>query len=655
LGGALLFVVLYVVASLERSSEMWPYGLGGYRLESSWDKCSLYPPGAPWIAILPHRTFNFFSKRYSAGSQECPSVTHFSRLEDTILTINCDQSEAEIIEQPDYISMRDDQFVLLETGMELWHNRTKAMEKAYSVPGHSRLKVTAEWFSVKCGQQEDYYVQNVVQPGLREHLASMTDEVPRLNVLTIMMDTVSRAQMYRKMGELTEFLETLNRTESVEVFQFFRLVTNGFSTEQNTKAMYTGSQLRRERSGRPYWDILRGQGYVAAYINGFCEDWMSTFLKKEFEGMNHKVFLPWCHPEYHPYDRTFGNFAGPFSILRRCIRGKKVHSYILDYVRQLWKNYGPWGKVVHIPLQEGHEGTGEVILTLDADLTAFLKELHASGELEKTVLTLTSDHGSHMGPYFMATDMGEFEQKLPLLIQVYPKWFIDKYPGFRDNLRGNEQNLVSHYDTHWTFRHLASLPEFGGKHSENQGREANSYVGLWDCAANFDYMHAVYHFKGKKWKAKIINQSVREVFRRIEACFSQLDFTFTPGPGASSVSLDLIYETNDEAVKHSDRFTVEEVITDYFALYWFDDAYSDERFRDLSRLPRPGLSEADLLKDIEAEEASWTSFKAPGHGRYLYGRSNLQYSETRTCEQLGIRVCPCVSRREQVNYLRTDG
>lgn len=41
---------------------------------------------------------------------------------------------------------------------------------------------------------------------------------------------------------------------------------------------------------------------------------MSTFLKKTFEGMDYKVFLPWCHLEYHPIERTFGNFAGPFSI-----------------------------------------------------------------------------------------------------------------------------------------------------------------------------------------------------------------------------------------------------------------------------------------------------------------------------------------------------
>lgn len=68
-----------------------------------------------------------------------------------------------------------------------------------------------------------------------------------------------------------------------------------------------------------------------------------------------------------------------------------------------------------MPLQEGHEGTGEVILTLDNDLKLFIQDLKESGELENTIILLTSDHGSHMGPYYMATEMGSFEQKLPLL------------------------------------------------------------------------------------------------------------------------------------------------------------------------------------------------------------------------------------------------
>jgi arylsulfatase A-like enzyme len=35
--------------------------------------------------------------------------------------------------------------------------------------------------------------------------------------------------------------------------------------------------------------------------------------------------------------------------------------------------------------------------------------MQESGELNKTVVVLTSDHGAHMGPYYLATEMGRFE------------------------------------------------------------------------------------------------------------------------------------------------------------------------------------------------------------------------------------------------------
>ena len=338
-------VGVYVLYALNSASREWYLGLGGRQLDPDFPSCGIYPPGAPWVAVLPDRTFNFFSTLYTAGSSECPPVTSFSHLSsDHILTINCDSPRVELVENPDYISMRNDTFVMLETGMELWANQTKSMEKIRSIPGHSSVKTEAEWLEVRCGSESNYHIQNVRNETLIDRLIShnKTTNSTRLNLLVFMLDTVSRAQIFRKMPNLVRSLETINSTGNSEVFQFFRLVSNGFATEMNTKAMYTGSLNRRERSGRPYWEILRRQGNAALYINGFCEDWMSTFLKKPFEGADIFAFLQWCHPDYHPYERTFGNFAGPFSILRRCINGKHVHKRLLGYIRQFWENYRNW-------------------------------------------------------------------------------------------------------------------------------------------------------------------------------------------------------------------------------------------------------------------------------------------------------------------------
>jgi hypothetical protein len=55
------FSFLYVRASLEVATEEWGNGLGGRSLHNEWNKCGIYPVGAPWPGVLPHRTLNFFS------------------------------------------------------------------------------------------------------------------------------------------------------------------------------------------------------------------------------------------------------------------------------------------------------------------------------------------------------------------------------------------------------------------------------------------------------------------------------------------------------------------------------------------------------------------------------------------------------------------
>jgi hypothetical protein len=503
------------------------------------------------------------------------------------------------------------------------------------------VKVDAEWFQVFCREKEDFYVQNVKKAETVDRLRAQAKQrtVEPMNLIVVMMDTVSRAQVFRKMESLTATLEHLNNTNSFEVFQFFRIISNGFNTEYNTRAMYTGSQLRRERNGRPYWDFMRGQGNVSLYINGFCEDWMSTFIKKVYEGLDHTVFFPWCHFEYHPLTKTFGNFGGPFSILRRCINGKHVHKHVLDYVRQYWKNYNEFGKIVHIPFQEGHEGTGEVIRTLDPDLAGFIRELEATGELEKTVIVLTSDHGSHMGPYFMATEMGEFEQKLPLLFMIYPKWFLDKYPEFRQNLRDNEQKLVVHYDTHWTLRHLATLPEFGGEIVENRSREASTHTELWDCEKNLKYMEAIYSFRDKKFKKNFPASNQNELYHRIEICFRRLNHTVSFLDNLSSVPMSEIKDLNSE--DDNTKNYVSDVILDIGAKYWFEDTIQDRTNKKSRNTWHSGLDEQEVEKNLQAEEEAWNTLRAPGRGRYVFGRSLMKYSDDRDCSEAGIAKCIC--------------
>jgi len=291
-------------------------------------------------------------------------------------------------------------------------------------------------------------------------------------------------------------------------------------------------------------------------------------------------------------------------------------------------------------MQEGHEGTGEVIGTVDTDLADLLGEMEDSGEMNRTVLVLTSDHGSHMGPYYMSGAMGELEQRLPLLIMTYPKWFLDKYGGFRGNLQAQEQTITSHYDTHWTFRHLATLPEFGGNSSNYQPR-SNSYTDVWDCAHNRDYMEVAYQFRGYIFTRAISYVKTATVLDLAKACFQQLGFE-PRVLNRSTIPLELLATSNTDVNKPF----VEEAITDKFAYYWFLDAVKYQELIDLKYGQRVSLPSANQLEmDVANEAKAWDSLRAPGTGRYIFGRSLLKYSDPRPCKEAGIPICPCTPPR----------
>lgn len=262
--------------------------------------------------------------------------------------------------------------------------------------------------------------------------------------------------------------------------------------------------------------------------------------------------------------------------------------------------------------------------------------METSGEMNKTVLVLTSDHGSHMGPYYMSGAMGEFEQRLPLLIMTYPRWFLDKYPEFRTNLQAHEQSIVSHYDTHWTLRHLSTLPEYGGNQSNYQW-DRNPFVDIWDCARNRDYMEVAYQFRNYIFTRSVSYAKTAAVMELVRACFKQLGFE----PrllNRSNVPLEILATSNNDVNKPF----VEDAITDKFAYYWFLDAVKYQELIDLRYGNRVGLPSASQLEaNINNEVKAWESLQAVGTGRYLFGHSLLKYSNKCTCKEAGIPNCPC--------------
>ncbi|CAG9316162.1 unnamed protein product [Blepharisma stoltei] len=649
---ALLWVYIWESRS-EVAIKNWNKTLGGDHLVYKWPRCNIELRGTPWMAILPDRTMNFFM-----GSNDCPKVKKIANLNNGVLEIDCDEKYAEIIENPDFLSAHTDPFIIDETGIENWIADSKGLEKKYKVTGKSTLNITSEYFQVKCGSTENYFVQNTPIDDVKQRLNNKTSEISRMNLLIFQIDTLSRAHFMRKLVKTVKKMEFLNSTNEYDVFEMVRLSTIGFNTELNTKALYTGSQLRQNRSGRPIWEIFQKQDNAVLYLNGFCEDWSWRFLKKKPYGMDHLVFKPWCHPAYHPVNTTFSNFNGVNSMRRRCIDGKPVNEHLFGYLKQFWNNYKEYGKMVLSPLQEAHEASMEVIATLDPGLSSLLDWFYSTGNLNNTVLIITSDHGSHMSLYYTFSQAGRIEHKMPEIFMIFPKWFTEKYPHIKQGLLENKQRLMSHYDTHWTIRSLAKLPEFRGSQS-NYDENLNSHTSLWDCQANEKYMKDIWYFREKEfynadgWDN--FDNQLPNVFTKLRYC---IDTYEKPEPDEDPMKHELPADKSrflgfDKPIKLNLEnvpscksktcydVTVYDVIKDYDSYIWLLDAAFDLEMQSWISSENFINKAENITQEKLADIEAWGTLHAPGTGRFRFGYSLFNYTSDRGCKDIGSMECPC--------------
>lgn len=374
--------------------------------------------------------------------------------------------------------------------------------------------------------------------------------------------------------------------------------------------------------------------------------------------MDYHTFLPWCHPDYHPYEHTFSLLTGVNSLRRRCIKGHKVHSRIFQYFFSFWDNYADFGKVVHIPLQEAHESSGAVVTTLDPDFAEFLEEMNDRGELNRTVIVIASDHGNHMTPYYPLSDTGALEQVMPGVTYVFPKQFAQKYPELVKTIKDNQQRLVVHYDTYWTLRHLSTLPEFGG---DLDIGETGNFTSLWDCESNEKYMKDIWYFREKEfsnvlgWKdhANMVNLVLAKLKQCIVSYISpdpesdpmNHEITLTTSAGSETISEVYLKDMPNSGSEGAYYLIVQNFIKDYNSIYWFEDAIGDMEYFTMRHTDDQVMDYVNITGDHqeEADKEAKTRpcFSSSGVGRYIYGHSLLQYATDRNCNTTGVWECPC--------------
>lgn len=281
------------------------------------------------------------------------------------------------------------------------------------------------------------------------------------NILVFFFDTLSRAHFHRKFNKTVHFLSKFSKYErnftkqNLTIFEYFKYHSLASHTDPNIKAAYYSKETNKKRIH--FGNYFTQNGYIIGRTNTYCEK------EVVYNNNNNKIYIHslWDH-EGLSIPCINAIYQGLFchklsSSVKKCLFGKEIFQYSLDYLESFWTTYIQENKMFLFQSLEGHEPTGEVLGYIDDYFYNFLKKFYLKGYFEDTTIIIFSDHGQHLnGPLYFTKSMDFFyERTLPLLLLIIPNNERLYNNNVYEKLKYNQQIFVTPYDIHETLIYLA--------------------------------------------------------------------------------------------------------------------------------------------------------------------------------------------------------
>ena len=281
------------------------------------------------------------------------------------------------------------------------------------------------------------------------------------NILIFFLDTVSRNHFMRKLPRTLKFLNGFSKYETnpskknMTVFQFFKYNSLNTFTDPNLKAIYYGGKMKG--NGTHFGIYFKENGYITGRVNSYCgkeaimwNNKQSSFIHHIFD---HEGLSLGCMKPF--YDGPLHTLLG--SLIKKCLFGKDLNEYALEYLESFWKAYIGQNKMFLYQTLDGHEPTGQVIGYFDNILYKYLNKFYQKGYLQKTAILIFSDHGQHLnGPLYLFNSQDfYYERSLPGLFLVLPNDEKLYKNNLYDNIKMNQQTFITGFDIYNTLVHIA--------------------------------------------------------------------------------------------------------------------------------------------------------------------------------------------------------
>ncbi|GBM50794.1 hypothetical protein AVEN_137113-2 [Araneus ventricosus] len=327
---------------------------------------------------------------------------------------------------------------------------------------------------VDCRVDQENLTQYIPIPRLIEEVENLKSAkrhiIPHLNVILLAVDSVSRLNFLRHFNETLSFFK-----EKLSPFEMKGYTKVGDNTFPNLVTLLTGH-------------------YAEDMWNETLKDTMFfdnvTLIWKLFAEKGYRTFFTEDMPVYGTFnygkrgfhDQPTDYYYRPLALaihqsnLKKkgngwCLNSQTETDIMYTYLKDFIRVMGPrpyFSYVMSSSLTHDYLNSARYA---DAPTASLLRHLWNSGALNDSVLFFFSDHGVRFGS-IRNTYLGKFEERLPFMYVHFPAWFLRRYPNYSENLRKNQERLITLFDVHAT---MVQLLEHHRELSEKEKESITPY------------------------------------------------------------------------------------------------------------------------------------------------------------------------------------
>ena len=264
------------------------------------------------------------------------------------------------------------------------------------------------------------------------------------NILLIFLSSTSRSHFQRGLPKLSKFISKLMSYEpfpTMTSYQFAKYKNFPFTMENIINIFYKKENNSQINSLK----YFKENGYITGQVSDMCDKNMNN---KNIINWDHENFVMSCDPNYFNKKE--------FTVYERCLYGKPISEYMINYAQQFWEKYKENKKYFRMSFNYGNEPTGNVIKYLDEPLYNMLWGLYNHGQLKNTAVIILSEQGNKNGGLYDILGSAEFELEKKYGVFIMLLDWNEKFKNgrYHKNLVKNQNLFVTPYDVHDTLVHL---------------------------------------------------------------------------------------------------------------------------------------------------------------------------------------------------------